>query len=245
MLKKLLVLFLIVFAWFAGNSQGTDKRENIYNPEFKHKIVHFGFSLGFNTSDFIIRNSGAFYDTSQVKYIYGIENKRQPGLQFGPVSNFHLGKYFDLRVLIDLTFTQRDLTYYLFEPNPNDSSMSYTTHVMKMSSIFLEFPVLLKYKSKRMGNIRVYIIGGLNYKMDLSSGKKIPDSELPKIRLQRDDIYYEGGIGLDLYTPYFKLSPELKFGIGINNVMVPDQTEFTKAIDYLRSNIFMLTFHFE
>jgi hypothetical protein len=116
---------------------------------------------------------------------------------------------------------------------------------MKLASTFVEFPLLLKYKAKRINNYRPYVIAGINYKLDLASKKKIKEEEMPKIRLKQGDFAYEIGFGIDFYTTYFKFSPEIKFAVGTLNVMVPDNTQYTSSIKYLKSNIFMLSFHFE
>ena len=147
------------------------------------------------------------------------------GFQLGPISNLRLGEYLDLRFLIMLTFSQRDLEYYVLKDTADDNSLVFDYYKMKLSSTFIEFPLLLKYKGQRINNIRPYVIAGLNPKLDLSARKKIPEIEMPKIRLKQKDLYYEIGAGMDFYTTYFKFSTELKFSAGLLNVMQPDDTQ--------------------
>jgi hypothetical protein len=211
---------------------------------YDQKKLHFGFTVGLNTSDFWIRNSDTFFDTTVIKQVYGIENAQAPGFHLGPISNLRLGKYFDLRFLLNLTFTQRDLSYVIIKEN-QDGSEYFTSHTMKISSTFMEFPLMIKYKSERINNYRVYVVGGIKPVLDLASKKKIPEEEMPMIRLKQPDIYAEFGAGIDFYLPYFKFSPELKMGVGLDNVIVPDNTEYTGALKYLKSKIVMLSFHFE
>ena len=221
------------------------KRDIVQNLRYvDQKKLHFGFTIGLNTSDFYIRNSDTFFDTTVIKQVYGIENAQAPGFHLGPISDFRIGKYFDFRFLLNLTFTQRDLSYVLLKEN-QDGQEYFTSHTMKLSSTFIEFPLLIKYKSERINNYRVYVIGGVKPVLDLASKKKIPEEEMPMIRLKQPDLYGEFGVGLDIYLPYFKFSPELKMGVGLDNVAVPDNTEFTGALKYLKSKIFMISFHFE
>lgn len=241
MKKYILILLTIIFSVNFSFSQKT-KVQNL--RLYDQKRLHFGFTIGLNTSDFYIRNSDIFFDTTQIKEVYGIENKQQPGFHLGPISNLRLGKYFDLRWLINLSFTQRDLQFKVLKENSN-GDLYFDTHTMAISSTFIEFPLLLKYKSKRINNYRVYVIGGVNPKLDLAAKKKIPEDKMPMIRLSQPDIYGEAGVGIDFYLPYFKFSPELKMGIGFNNNMVDDNTEYTGAVKYLKSKVFMLSFHFE
>lgn len=208
-----------------------------------NKRLHFGFTVGINTSDFYIRNSDTFFDTSIIRTVYSIENKQQPGFHLGPLSNLRLAEYLDFRFLINLTFIQRDLEYVLKETNSLDETY-FITHTMQLSSTFIEFPMLFKYKSDRINNYRFYLIGGIKPVLDLASKKKIPAELMPMISLAQPDVYGEIGLGLDLYFPYFKFSPELKMGIGINNMAVDDGTEYSRAMKYLKSKVFMLSFHF-
>jgi hypothetical protein len=236
-------LFVLIFIGLY--SIGIAQRDVVQNLIFvDQKKLHFGFTVGLNTSDFWIRNSDTFFDTSIIKQVYSIENAQAPGFHLGPISNLRLGKYFDLRLLLNLTFTQRDLSYVILKEN-QDGNEYFTSHTMKISSTFIEFPLLVKYKSERINNYRVYLIGGVKPVIDLAAKKKIPEEEMPMIRLKQPDIYGEFGTGIDFYLPYFKFSTELKMGVGLDNVSVPDDTEFTGAMKYLKSKIFMLSFHFE
>ncbi len=220
------------------------KNKTVQNLKYHdQKKLHFGFTIGLNTSDFYIRNAGVFFDTAQIKEVYSIENFQQPGFHLGPISNLRLGKYFDFRLLLNLTFTQRDMHYLILKENKLGETY-FDTHVMRISSTFLQLPLLLKYKQKRINNYRFYVIGGINPSIDLAAKKKIPEDKMPMIRLAQPDLYAELGVGIDFYLPYFKFSPELKFGIGLNNVAVPDNTEYTGAMKYLKSKVFMLSFHF-
>ncbi len=223
-------------------SQRQKKVKNL--PKYDKKLLHFGFTIGLSSADFYIRNSDNFFDETQIDKIYSIENKQQPGFHIGPISNLRLGEYFDFRFLINLTFSQRDLTYRVLKDTTDEGKLIFENTVMKLSSTFIEFPLLIKYKAKRINNYRPYIITGLNTKLDLASKKKIADNEI-KIRLSQLNLYYEVGFGIDFYTTYFKFSPEIKFAAGLSNVAVPDETQYTGALKYLKSNIIMLSFHFE
>ncbi len=241
-MKKITFLIILLSACNFLFAQKRDIVKNLIL--YDQKRLHFGFTVGLNTSDFYIRNSDVFFDTAVIKQVYGIENAQAPGFHLGPISDLRIGKYFDLRFLLNLTFTQRDLSYIILKEN-QDGNEYFTSHTMKLSSTFIEFPLLIKYKSERINNYRVYLVGGIKPVLDLASKKKIPEEEMPMIRLQQPDIYGELGAGLDFYLPYFKFSPELKMGIGLNNVALSDNTEYTGAMKYLKSKIFMLSFHFQ
>ena len=140
-----------------------------------------------------------------------------------------------------LDFGQRNISYVL----KSKKDTAYYTHEMKIESIFLDFPLLLKYKAARLNNYRPYLIGGASVRYDLASQKKIKEEEKPKIRLNPLDFYYELGFGIDFYLPYFKLSTELKLAVGLMNVLNRDNTEFTSSIGKMNSKLILLSFHFE
>ncbi|MEA2041488.1 MAG: porin family protein [Bacteroidota bacterium] len=240
-MKQLITSVLLIGFAMSGYSQA-DVLQNLKG--YDRQRLHFGFSVGLNTGNFSIRNSDNFFSTSEIDEIYAIETIQSVGFQLGPISNLRLGEYFDLRLLVLLTFSQRDLEYYTLKDTTN-TSLVYDYYKMKLSSTFIEFPLQLKYKAARMKNVRPYVIVGVNPKIDLSARKKIPEIEMPKIRLQQKDLYYEFGAGFDFYTPYFKFSTELKYSAGLLNMMVDDETQYTNSVDYLKSNMVMLSFHFE
>jgi len=208
---------------------------------YDDKLLHFGFSIGFNTMDFNITPSLA---NMQVDSLYPEVSILNPGINIQIVSDLLLSDHFDLRFLPGVSFGQRNVRFYKNQVLENDDQ--------RLESSFLEFPLLLKFKGARLNNVRPYIIGGINYRFDLA-GKKAYENEPNKppeyLRLSRSDIYYEVGPGLDFYLPYFKLSVELKVSTGIRDVLVHDYTatdpRYARSIDRMRSQIWLISFHFE
>ena len=119
----------------------------------------------------------------------------------------------------------------------------------RLESSFLEFPLLLKLKGDRLNNVRPYVIGGFNYRYDLAAKKDFDDEKPVYIRIKKPDLYYELGAGLDFYLPYFKLSVELKMSNGLSDILVkevsPKYPEYVNAIEKMKSQIWVLSFHFE
>lgn len=208
---------------------------------YDRKPVHFGFTLGLNTMDFLIYPNNRL---NASPLIYSVENQKMPGFNLGPIANFRLGRYFDFRTLIVLSFGQRNLQYRISEDAAGSGSLL-AIEEMQIESTFLELPMLIKYKASRLNNFRPYLIAGGNPKIDLAARKEIKDEDMPQIRLQNYDIYYEVGIGADFYLPYFKFSAEIKYSQGLLNVMKPDETPYTKILDKIHSRMIMLSFHFE
>jgi hypothetical protein len=108
----------------------------------------------------------------------------------------------------------------------------------------VDLPLTLKFRSKRMKDYRVYVLGGLKASIDMASQEKVVD-DVDRVKLRRMDYSVETGVGLDLYLQYFKLSPEIKVANGLRNVMVPEQHVYANFIQSLRSRTWIVSFTFE
>jgi hypothetical protein len=230
---SVIMIFLLISLDLSGQKQKPKNRS-----WYDDKLLHFGFSLGFNTMDFNITPSQNYLETDS---LYPEVSRLNPGINIQIVTDFHPVKYFDIRFLPGVSFGQRNVRYYKNQVIYNSQQ--------RLESSFMEFPVLLKYKGDRLNNVRPYFITGLNYRYDLA-GKKEFDEEKPiYLRLKRSDLYYELGAGLDFYLTYFKLSVELKMSNGLRNVLVDEAAsgheQFRNAIEKMRSQIWILAFHFE
>jgi hypothetical protein len=227
------ILFLTLSLCLFGQ-----KRKPKNTSWYDDKLLHFGFSLGFNTMDFKITPSQKYYSADSLYPEVSILN---PGINIQIVTDLKPANYLDLRFLPGVSFGQRTIRYYKNRELVNDQQ--------KLESSFLEFPLLLKFKGERLNNVRPYIIGGFNYRYDLA-GKKELDSEKPiYIRLKRPDLYYELGTGMDFYLTYFKLSVEIKMSNGLRDVIIKEQVpghpEYNNAIEKMKSQMWIVAFHFE
>ena len=229
----LFVVFLFCSAFLAAQKQ---KPKNV--SWYDDKILHFGFSVGLNTMDFNITPSEA---NMKVDSLYPNVSALNPGINIQIISDFKPAENFDIRFLPGVSFGERVVSFYKNKVLVNSEQ--------RLESSFLEFPLLLKYKGMRLNNVRPYLIGGLNYRYDLA-GKKEYDSDKPiYLRLQRSDLYCEFGTGMDFYLPYFKLSVELKVSQGLRDVLVHDPAsghpQYANAIEKMKSQIWVVAFHFE
>lgn len=229
----LILLFTLLFQHAANAQKQKPKNESWYDD----KYMHFGFTLGFNAMDFVVTPSQQYFSTDSLYPEVSILN---PGINIQVVTNARLSDHFDLRFLPGVSFGQRSLRYYKNQQLYNRQ---------RLESSFLEFPLLLKYKGDRLNNVRPYVIGGLNYRYDLAGKKEFDDEKPVYIRLKRPDLYFEAGAGLDFYLTYFKLSIEAKLSNGLTDVLVkepaPGHSEFYNALEKLRSQMWILSFHFE
>ena len=229
-------MFISVFSLITFGQK--KKPVNMIPVLWEKKTVHFGFSLGLNTMDFAITPS---LPNMQVDSLYPEVSILNPGINIQIISGYRPSEYLEIRFLPGVSFGQRNVRYYKNKVVYNQQQ--------KLESSFLEFPLLLKYKGDRLNNVRPFIIGGLNYRYDLAGKKEFDDAKPLYIRIKRPDLYYEMGAGLDFYLTYFKLSVELKMSNGLRNIIVDEAAsgneQFRNAIDKMKSQIWILAFHFE
>jgi hypothetical protein len=226
--------FLLLIPSISYCQKQKPKNESWYDD----KLLHFGFSIGFNAMDFKTTPSQTYLE---IDSLYPEVSLLNPGINIQIVTNFRPARYFDIRFLPGVSFGQRNIRFYKNQVLVNEQQ--------RIESSFLEFPLLLKYKGDRLNNVRPYIIGGLNYRYDLAGKKEYDDDKPIYLRLKRSDLYYEFGAGLDLYLTFFKLSIELKMSSGIRDVLVrdpaPGHPQYCNAIEKMKSQIWILAFHFE
>jgi len=216
-----------------------DKRivqENL--PTFDLRPFHFGFALSYNTSDLFVRlKPGMLTDT-----LLKVDHIRQPGFNLGIVASYNLNKNVSVRFLPTLSFQERKLQYTFL--NSEGRELIFQKPV---ESTYLEFPLLAKFRSDRINNFAVYMIGGGKFAIDMASQKDVDnalDDEIV-IKLAKYDYAVEAGGGMDMFLPYFKFGIELKASFGFPNLLIDDDTRFSRPIESLRSKAWVLTFTFE
>jgi len=233
-LKTCLVIFILAIFSVTGSFAQRKKVKNLEN--YDRQKIHFGFLLGVNKTDFVIKRIPEF---NSLDTLFVVESAPQTGFNLGIIANLRLGENFDLRFVPDLAFSQRNLEYTF-----NDNGKP-TTVVKEIESSFLEFPLDLKFKSNRINNYRIYVLAGFKYTVDMVSQAKVENKDKDFVKLRRNDFGYEIGFGIDCYLERFKFSPELKMYHGVRNLLVDDPKIFSTSLESLKSKVFMVSFTFE
>jgi hypothetical protein len=220
-------------------AQSKSKDKKVMNLQnYDNRVLHFGFLLGVNLADFRIKYNANYFG---VDTVLSLQSKRESGFNLGIISDLRLGEYFNLRFVPTLSFSARTLQYVILENNV------IVQRDKQVESVFLDFPLLFKYKSERAGNFRAYLIGGAKYSMDMASQKDV-NSTLVKdilVKIDDNDMLVVFGVGFDLYLTYFKFSPEITYSFGLKNLIVQENNILTRPIDRLTSKIIQISFNFE
>lgn len=166
------------------------------------------------------------------------------GLGIGGIHTFRLSNRFQARVVFpQLLFVNKAITYNLKYPDPFYEEQKVMTK--NIESILLGFPVQLKFRSDRINNFRVYMMGGLKLEYDLSSKARAKNAE-DLVKLNSFDYGMEAGIGFNFYMRYFILSPEIKISNGLGNAHSRDiNLKFSNVIDKLQSRMIVFSLIFE
>ncbi len=161
------------------------------------------------------------------------------GFSVGVLGEWRINRYLALRVLPSLHFGSRHVTFRELGTD--------RTEMQDMKSCFVGVPIDLKIAAPRFNNYRPYVVTGIAPMYDLITSKQ------SQLRCKPFTLMLEAGMGCDMYLPFFKFIPELKFCFGLNNVLQknrrditdPSQLIFTQSVDRATIGMVVLTFYIE
>lgn len=237
-MKRFLYIIIIFLSLIISGRDVFGQKIRVNNLEkYDKQRVHFGFLLGINSTNFKVVRAPDFYDLDSILVL---EPYKRGGFNLGIISDLKISEHFNLRFVPELAFSQRDI-YYTMKPGLTKSPLI----IKKVESTFLNFPIDLKFKSSRVGNYRIYVLGGFRYAIDMVSQAKVENDKEVIVKLKKNDYGYEIGFGIDCYLELFKFAPEFKMFQGIPNVLVPSNDQFSTSIRSLKSRVFSVSLTFE
>lgn len=225
------IIAITAFICLSTSPVKAQSETHINLPGYDNKFLHYGFSLATNYSIYKINHSSSYLTDS----ISSLRSISSYSFALGFILNMRLGEYFDLRLLPNVAFYERRIRYIF----PNTS----TPIDAIFESSFIEFPLLIKYKAHRRANHRMYMVGGI--KAGIEVGGKKDEKKESQLRTTGSDLALDIGFGIDKYYPLFKLSPELRFAIGLKNLHNKDDNIYSNSIEKLSTYTVTLYLHFE
>jgi hypothetical protein len=234
--SKKIVLFAVLFFCMSMTLHAQHyKWAKRNNPNYDERRLTYGFLIGLHTSAYRIKYSDKFV-TPQFDTLYAVEPTWSPGFSLGFIVNYKLGDFFDLRLTPKVAFYEHRLRYvYTDEPK---------SHEELVETTMVEFPILLKYKSERRGNIRMYMVGGIKPAIE-ASGKKKLENVTSVLEVKGSNLSADFGFGFDLYYPLFKFSPEIRFSKGLMDVLDNRKNPFGQPLDRVSTNMITVYFLFQ
>ncbi len=235
--KKWLKNFVIGLALFASFSAQAQRSLNL--EEHDQKPYYFGISLGFNRSGFHTERHPNFLTQDT---ILTVESLQSTGFNLGLSATVRLNNRFELRANPQLIFLDRPFQYNLKYPDKFENALVVQK---KVESVMVSAPLQLRFLSDRIGNFRVYMMGGGKLELDLASNAQSRNAE-DMIRIKRYDYGVEGGFGFKFYYPSFILSPEIKFSNGLRDMHFRNPNlNYSDVLDRVNSRMIVFTLHLE
>lgn len=207
-------------------------------PFIDERRFHYGFFIGAHDQSLHLANNG-YTDAATGQQWVASTDRTNFGFSVGVLGEWRMSRYLALRVSPSLHFGSKHITYL----NLTNGDKEY----QDMKSCYIGVPVDLKVAAPRFNNYRPYVIAGVAPMYDLTTGKN------GKLQTKPLNLMIEAGLGCDLYMPFFKFIPELKFCFGLGNVLQKNRKDFTdssqfiytQSIDRATVGMVVLSFYFE
>ena len=213
--------------------------------------LHLGILVGMNLQDIELENVGPQSilqedGTMKTQTIVCDDDKWNAGFSVGVLADLRISQHLNLRFTPTMHFGAKHLTFYNMTELTAEGRLTEVTQDMKTT--YMSFPLDLKFSAERWNNYRPYIIAGVNQLVNLTSKNQ------DYLQLKRADTMIEVGLGCDLYLPFFKLIPELKFCYSLTNAIdkghaneLQDTNKrmYANAVTSGQTKMIVLTFYFE
>lgn len=234
-----IILFVSFLVLAQSVSAQLFSKERIKNQQnFDKTKLSWGYYLGFNSYDFN-------FDYKQD--LADIQVERTAGFSVGLVGNMRISNNLDLRLEPGLYITKRLLHFdpsYFNGLDFNDSDLT-----REVRSTYIHFPLLLKISTNRVNNIKPFIVGGFSAALNLSSNEENPnDNSAGQFRSKKNMIFYELGVGIDLYLFWFKFTPSIRGIFALNDEIVRDadpNSPWTRNVESMKTRGLFINFTFQ
>lgn len=220
-------------------------------PYIDLRPLHFGILVGMHLQDIEFQNVGpqtiVAEDGSQsVQTILCDADTWNPGFSVGVTAEVRISDHLSARLTPTMHFGAKHLVFR--NMSQLDANGRPTEVTQDMKNTYISVPLDLKFSAQRFNNYRPYLMAGINPTINLTG--KAEDY----IVLKRYDTFVEVGLGCDLYLPFFKLIPELKFCYSLSSALDRDHANelrdanmkaYANSVSAGHSKMIVLTFYFE
>ena len=231
-------ILIIVTAIMIATACAAQKRYVIqHKPYIDLRPMHFGISVGVNMQDIEFETEAPIVCDA---------DRWNTGFSVGVLADMRLTNHLNLRLSPTMHFGAKHLVFRNLTNSTTDGMV--TTETQDLKNTYLALPVDLKFSAQRWNNIRPYMLAGVSPMVNLTNKSQ----EI--VQLKRTDLMVELGLGCDLYLPFFKLIPELKFcyGLGdridkghITDIKDDHKKMYASSIKSGHTKMIVLSFYFE
>jgi hypothetical protein len=224
-----IVLIACILCCVVVETQAQKKRmDKRNNPNYDQRKLSYGFLIGIHSTAYQIKYSEAFV-SQQFDSVYSVEPEWAPGFSLGFLVNYRLTDFLDLRLTPTVAFYEHKIRYVYFEKAERK------TDNQVVESTMVELPLLLKYKSQRRENLRMFMTGGIRPAIE-ASGKKDLKNVTTVLEVKGSNLSVDVGFGLDIYYPLFKFSPEIRFSRGFMDILDNRTNKYGVSLDRVNTN---------
>ncbi len=242
---SLAIAFIMALTAFAQERVVQNK------PYIDLRQLHFGILVGMHLQDIEFNNVGpqtitAADGSQQQQVILCDADRWNPGFSVGVLADLRLNEHLSLRFTPTMHFGAKHLRFINLTNTDENGQPHRETQDLK--NTYISLPIDLKFSAQRFNNYRPYVMAGINPMINLTG------EEHDFVMLKRYDTFIEVGLGCDLYLPFFKLIPELKFCYSLTdaldknharNQQDPTIMAYANSVSAGHSKMFVLTFYFE
>ena len=228
MKKTPLIGFILAFLLgFTALGQGK-KYIQLHDEFYDEKPVHFGFMFGLTGSNYYANGFPSVLVNDVTGEPLSLTSPKTFGFQIGGIVNYALSKHIEVKSGLNIALYDRQIQF------ANEDLIS-------RESTWLEIPMLLKFRSVRRQNHRMYLLSGLKLGLEANVKKKNT-----AVTANTSELSLEYGIGFERFYRFFKFSPEIRISHGLNNLFVPPgSTSSYSKLSQLNSHTISLIFNFE
>ena len=234
---RLRILYIIAALSIATSCLAQRRYVVQHKPYIDLRPMHFGITVGMNLQDIEFETNAP---------VVGDADRWNTGFSVGVLLDMRLSNHLNLRIVPTMHFGAKHLTF--LKTDELDSHGTPRTETQDLKNTYLAVPINLKFSAQRWNNIRPYMMAGVSGMVNLTNKSQ----EI--VQLKRTDLMLEVGLGCDLYLPFFKLAPELKFCYGLGDRIdkshvadIKDDYKKTYANSIMsgHTKMIVLSFYFE
>jgi hypothetical protein len=235
-ISRLICSFL--FFLFSLISFDAYSQRPLFQEDHDNKPYYFGITLAASLSRFQTELHPHFLEQDTVMIA---QPSNAGGFALGLSATIKLTNRFEGRFNPQLSFMDRNIFYKL-----KFADRDFGTDVTKkVESVIVSFPVQIKFNSDRIGNFRVYMLGGGKVDFDLASNARARKAE-ELVKIQKLDYGIEAGIGFNFYFQSFIFSPEIKISNGLGDIHSRDKNlKYSSVLDKMQSRMIVFSIHLE
>lgn len=237
-MKILRMLLIVVLGLAVGLGVSAQKRKIMNKPFIDTRRWHYGFNLGMHDQGLGLTGNG-YIDPETGQQWMAECDRQNIGFSVGVLGSLKINNWLDMRINPGLNFGAKHIKF--LDLSTGDERFQ------DMKSTYIAVPVDFKFGAPRFNNFRPYALTGVMAQYDLTATKH------SLLRTKPFQPYLSLGMGCDIYMPFFKLIPELKFCFGLGNILKKNRTDitdptqhvFTQSVDRASATMVILNLYFE